>query len=100
MLPRPIGNGSAKFALRLISLPLILPRIRRQSAQPPSSRTYSIGDGDRCGQGKPLEHNARSPSSALVQQLNVVVCDLGVLALFALRLRSESCREFAILLSF
>jgi len=43
------------------------------AAQPPSSRTYSIGDGNRFRQGKPLEHTARAPSSALVQQLDVVV---------------------------
>src|SRR5260370_38014051 len=32
-----------------------------------------MGDGAGCRQGKPLEHTARSPSSALVQQLNLVV---------------------------
>src|SRR4029077_14755475 len=32
-----------------------------------------MGDGDGCRWGKPLEHTARAPSPALVQQLNVVV---------------------------
>ena len=32
-----------------------------------------LADGDRCRQRKPLEHTARAPSSALVQQLNVAV---------------------------
>src|SRR6266566_7208735 len=51
-----------------------------------TSRTYSIGDGDRCRRGKPLEHTTRSPSPALVQQLNVLVVTWGV---------SESCCEFS-----
>ena len=46
---------------------------RALAAEPPSSRTYSIADGDRCRQRKPLEHTARSPRPALVQQLNALV---------------------------
>ena len=33
---------------------------------------YSIANGDRCRQGKPLEHTAGPPSPALVEQLKVL----------------------------
>ncbi len=48
-----------------------MPPERALASEPPSSRTYSIGDGNPCRRGKPLEHTARSPSPALVQQLKV-----------------------------
>src|SRR6266568_5129052 len=45
---------------------------RALAAQPPSSRTHSIGDGNHCRQRKPLEHTPRPTSSALVQ-LNLIL---------------------------
>jgi hypothetical protein len=51
------------------------------AAQPPSSRTNSLGDGDPYWQRKPLEHIARSPSPALVLQLKVTVVPRATLVL-------------------
>jgi hypothetical protein len=62
------------------------PRYRKRS------RTYSIGHGDRYRRGKPMEHAARSPSSALVQQLVVVIATWTR----SPWLGSQRCREFAI----
>lgn len=39
---------------------------RALATQPPSSRTCSIQDGDRCRQASPQEHTLRSPSPTLV----------------------------------
>ena len=46
---------------------------RPMAAQPASSRTYSVGDGNRCRKRKPLEHAARPPRTALVRQRKVIV---------------------------
>jgi hypothetical protein len=50
---------------------LVFKPLNNRTAQPPSSRTHSTGDGDRRRPAKPLEHTAGSPSAALVQQLSV-----------------------------
>jgi len=64
------------------------------AAEPSSSRTDSIRDGDRCRQGEPLEHASRVASPWLVPQLHVIAANWAFSPCLGLEGRLESAIDF------